>query len=92
MMKTQIDKDIQQQIHHFLITVHNASEALLTQYRESVPRLNHQMALGDIEKAQYYLEQAKQKIMEAVKNQNVNNTPTQPESKPEDDLNKNEVE
>ncbi|HUC81534.1 MAG TPA: hypothetical protein VMR70_11495 [Flavisolibacter sp.] len=91
-MKTKLDKNIQQQIHHFLITVHNTSEALLTQYREDVPRLNHQMALEDIEKAQYYLEQAKQKIMEASKNENVNNTPTQPEAKPDNDLNKDEVE
>jgi hypothetical protein len=91
-MKTKINKDIQQHIHHFLITVHHTSEALLTQYREDVPRLNHHMALKDIETAQYYLEQAKQKIMEAVKNENVNNTTPQPASKPDNDLNQDEVE
>lgn len=91
-MKSQIDKDIQQHIHHFLITVHQTSEALLTQYREDIPRLNHQMALDDIEKAQYYLEQAKQKIMETLNNENPNNKPTNVEDKPENSLNKDEVE
>jgi hypothetical protein len=88
MMKAQIDKNIQQQIHHFLITVHDTSEALLMQYREDIPRLNHQMAIEDIEKAQYYLEQAKLKITEAMKNENSNNAPTQPDGAPDNDLNK----
>jgi hypothetical protein len=90
-MKRNIDKDIRRQIHHFLITVHQISEALLPQYREDAPRLNHQMALGDIEKAQYYLEQAKFKIMEVLKNENPNNVPTQPDDKPENDLNQDEA-
>lgn len=90
-MKPQNDKVIQQNIYHLLLTVYHTSIALLTQYREDVPRLNHQMALSDIEKAQYYLEQAKLKIMEALKNENVINTPTHPESKPADDLDKDEV-
>jgi hypothetical protein len=91
-MKTQINKDVQQHIHHFLITVHQTSEALLTQYREDIPRLNHQMALDDIEKAQYYLEQAKLKIIEATRNENPNNTPIQPEAKQDNDVNKDAAE
>ena len=91
-MKRNIDKAIQQQIHHFLITVHQTSEALLTQYREDVPRLNHQMALGDIESAQHYLEQAKLKIIDVLKNENPNNVLSQPDDKPDNDVNKVEVQ
>ena len=50
------------------------------------------MALGDIETAQRYLEQAKLKIIDVLKNENPNNVLSQPDHKPDNDVNKGEVQ